>query len=69
MILEEGDLVAIKELYYPSPHKRAKSYAIVIAGGWHRSQVRVIYTGNIWWVDNSELKLISGGSKSKIKKV
>ena len=69
MILEEGDLVAIKELYYPSPHKRTKSYAIVIEGGWHRSRVRMIDSGHTWWMDNSELKLLSGGSKSEIKKV
>ena len=68
MILEEGDLVAIKELYFPSPGKRTKSYAIVIEGGWHRSRVRMIHTGRAWWMDNSELKLLSGGSKSNIKK-
>ena len=69
MILEEGDLVAIKELYFPSPGKRAKSYALVIEGGWHRTRVRMIHTGHVWWMDNKELKLLSGGSKSKIEKV
>tara|TARA_R110000824_G_scaffold20361_1_gene76843 strand:+ start:572 stop:781 length:210 start_codon:yes stop_codon:yes gene_type:complete len=69
MILEEGDLVSIKELYFPSPAKRTKSYAIIIAGGWHRSRVRMIHTGQVWWMDNKELKLISGGSRSKIEKI
>jgi|TARA_R110000824_G_scaffold398654_1_gene602953 hypothetical protein len=69
MILEEGDLVAVKELYFPSPEKRTKSYAVVIEGGWHRSRVRMIHTGHVWWMDNKELKLLSGGSRSKIEKV
>ena len=69
MILEEGDLVAIKELYYPSPHTRTKSYGIGIEGGWQRSRGRMIDSGHTWWMDNSELKLLSGGSKSEIKKV
>ena len=69
MILEEGDLVAVKELYFPSPGKRTKSYAVVIEGGWKRSRVRMIHTGHVWWMDNKELKLLSGGSKSKIEKV
>jgi hypothetical protein len=68
VILEEGDLVAIKELYFPSPVKRTKSYAIVIEAGWHRSRVRMINTGRTWVIPNSELKLLSGGSRSNIKK-
>ena len=69
MILEVGDLVAIKEFYFTSPDKRVKSYAVVIEAGWKQSQIRVIHSGVTWWVPNSELKLLSGGSRSKIKKV
>jgi hypothetical protein len=69
MTLEEGDLVAIKEFYFTSPDKRTRSYAVVIEAGWRQSQIRVIHSGVIWWIPNNELKLLSGGSRSKIEKV
>ncbi len=68
MILEDGDLVAIKEFYFTSPDKRTKSYAIVVEAGWKQSRIRVIHNGAIWWIPNNELKLLSAGSKSKIEK-
>jgi len=69
MILEEGDLVAIKEFYFTSPDKRTKSYAVVIEAGWEQSKIRVIHNGAAWWIPNNELKLLSGGSKPEIEKV
>ena len=69
MILEEGDLVAIKEFYFTSPDKRTKSYAIVVEAGWRQSKIRVIHSGDAWWVPNNELKLLSGGSRPEIEKV
>ena len=69
MILEEGDLVALKEFYYLSPEKRHKSLAIVIEAQWKQCRIRTIYNGRPWWVQNNELKLLSGGSKSISKKV
>ncbi len=69
MILEEGDLVAIKEFYFTSPDKRTKSYAIVIEAGWRQSKIRVIHSGDAWWIPNNELKLLSGGSTPEIEKV
>jgi predicted subunit of tRNA(5-methylaminomethyl-2-thiouridylate) methyltransferase len=69
MILEEGDLVAIKEFYFTSPDKRTRSYAIVIEAGWKQSKIRVIHNGAAWWIANNELKLLSGGSRPEIEKV
>ena len=69
MTLEEGDLVAIKEFYFTSPDKKIKSYAIVVETSWRQSKIRVIHNGATWWIPNNELKLLSGGSKSKIEKV
>ena len=69
MILEEGDLVAIKEFYFTSPDKRTRSYAIVIEAGWKQSKIRVIHNGAACWIANNELKLLSGGSKPEIEKV
>ena len=69
MILEEGDLVALKEFYLMSPGKRHKSLAIVIEAQWKQSRIHTIYNGMTWWVQNDELKLLSGGTRSNIKKV
>ena len=69
MILEEGDLVALKEFYFTSPDKRHRSLAIVIEAHWKQTRIRMMHNGMVWWVQNNELKLLSCGSKSKPKKV
>ena len=69
MILEEGDLVALKEFYYISPDKRHKSLAVVIETQWKQSRIRTIYNGMTWWVQNDELKLLSSGSRPNSEKV